>query len=108
MSQITATNAYQFADNYTVYRGDDADFGFIGCEHNETEALAVAAYLEGRGGDRCWVRRNSKEDVRCAKTFRKDVVRANEHVREEAFRCFNLGCRSEMQPPKRHLVKSGK
>ena len=105
---MTEHDAYQFSDNYCVYKGDSPDFGFIGCEHNETEALAVAAYMESKTGERCWVRRNSKDDVRAAQAFCRTPSRPNEHVRETAFNVFNLGRRSEMQPPKRHLLKSGK
>lgn len=104
MSQVNAVNAYQFSDNFCVYRGDSADFGFVGCEHNETEALALAAYLESESGQRHWVRRNGKDDVRAAKEFHRDPARAKEVLRTAAFQTFDLGGCGERQPSKRHIV----
>lgn len=63
---VTSSNSYRFADNFAIVRGENC----YGCEHNEEEAKAIAAYLSNYHGAIVSVVRNGKDQVREAKALR--------------------------------------
>lgn len=65
---VNESNAYKYADNYAIVKESTGEC--VGCEHNEQEAKAIAAYLTSYHGYRFSVFRNSKDNVRAAKLIR--------------------------------------
>jgi hypothetical protein len=71
-TQVTAANAYRFADTYQIVKTDFDDC--VGTEHNEQEAKALVAYLNSRHGGGYKFVRNSPDQVRAAKAFGKEPI----------------------------------
>lgn len=67
--QVNEFNAYAFSDNYTVLHPEGVD-QVAGCEHNEEEARALAAYLSNYHGQTYVIRRNTPDQVRAAVAIR--------------------------------------
>lgn len=81
MSDINQINAHSYSDNYAIIQ---EEIGFcVGCEHNQTEAEALAKWLTYRSGIKYIVRRNSVDQVREAKQWFKQPIR--HQLRDEAF-----------------------
>jgi hypothetical protein len=81
-AEVTEFNAYRYSDNFTVQVAAEPK-RFIGCEHNQTEADALAKYLTSETGQKHEVIRNGRDVVAAAKQFRPQPLRF-EH-RDEAF-----------------------
>lgn len=84
VNEITAAS---YSDNYTIYKLDGPEGEFMGCEHNETEAKAIAAYLTNYHGQAYGIRRNTPDQVRRAHELRgsKRPCLCSDSVRAEAF-----------------------
>lgn len=65
---VNEYNAERYSDRYAVTSHDGATF--FGCEHNETEARMIAAWIKGNKGTACKVVRNSIDEVRAAQGIR--------------------------------------
>ena len=81
MESVNQYNAEEYSDNYAVFFSDG---GFIGCEHNETEARMIADWITGHKGRKCIVKRNSRESVKAAKVIRGSSIAATFKGREFA------------------------
>ena len=69
---ITEANAYRFNDNFAI---ESADGHFLGVEHNEQEARAIAQWASDYHGHEYIAFRNSIDSVRKAKSIRPNPVR---------------------------------
>lgn len=73
-SEVNEMNAYRFSDNWQIVKENTDDC--VGCEHNQTEAKAIAAYLSNYHGNKYTVRHNRIDLVRRALELRDgDVFR---------------------------------
>jgi hypothetical protein len=85
-SPVDQFSAHSFSDNYAII---DSLGNCIGCEHNQTEANALAAYLTGERGTIYSVRRNSFEHVlEAQQMFGQKPIR--HPLREEAFKALGI------------------
>lgn len=84
---VNEMTAASYSDNYTIYKRDGVDGDFVGCEHNETEAAALVAYLTMYHGQAFEMRRNTPDQVRRAHELRgtKSPSRCSESLRTDAF-----------------------
>jgi hypothetical protein len=74
--QVTEYTVVMLNDNYRIERADGT--GFVGTEHNQTEAEAIARYLTNYHGQRFVAVRNPINLVREARTIRRDTIRVRE------------------------------
>ena len=91
--QVTEWNAYQFSDNYAIIKKSTGEC--IGCEHNEEEALCVAAWFSNYHGLQMGIKRNGVDAVRKAAEFRSEPFRFR--FRDAAFKEYNLGKRNQIR-----------
>ena len=77
--------AYAYNDNFQII--DSSGF-CVGTEHNETEAKALVAYLNGQKGGGFSFKRNRPDQVRAAKEFNPVVVR--HRLRDQAFEAMGI------------------
>ncbi len=75
-SEVNEFNAYRYGDNWTILNKETDNV--YGCEHNETEAKAIASYLNNRHGGGIVVVHNRIDLVRRAREIRGDVVRVKD------------------------------
>ena len=68
MTTVNEVNAYKFSDNYRVE--DSEGLNVYGCEHNQEEAEALAAYLSNYHGKRVVVVKNPIDAVKASKAIR--------------------------------------
>lgn len=87
MNNVTEFNAYKYSDNYTI-QTESEPVSVIGCEHNQQEAKAVAAYYGSYHGRKMAVVKNSRSDVEAAKKFRPQPLRYQ--FRDEAFKACGV------------------
>jgi hypothetical protein len=80
-SDVNEITAHAYSDTYAIL-GPNGDC--VGCEHNQTEANALAAWLDNQRGGGYTVRRNTPDQVRAAKAWFPQPVRHS--CREDAFR----------------------
>lgn len=73
-NEVNEMNAHRFTDNFQIV-AETTDECY-GCEHNQTEANAIASYLSSYHGRKVIVRHNRVDLVRRALELRDgDVVR---------------------------------
>jgi len=79
-SDVNEITAHAYSDTYAILSpvGD-----CVGCEHNQTEANALASWLNNQRGGGYTVRRNTPDQVRAASVFFSDPVR--HRCRDEPF-----------------------
>ena len=78
--KVNEFNAYGYTDNFGII---DPIGNCVGCEHNQSEAVALVQWLNSERGGGYSVRKHTPDQVRAAKQFRKDVIR--HPSRDEAF-----------------------
>lgn len=84
MSEVSEHNSHLFADNYRIERPDGiGGWFFVGVEHNEEEANAIAAYLGNRSGERYRVVKNRPDQVTAAKAMRSGREMPHVKFRED-------------------------
>lgn len=98
--QVTESNAYRFSDNYAIVKKSTGEC--IGCEHNEEEALCVAAWYSSYHGTQMGIKRNGVDAVRKAAEFRNEPFRFR--FRESAFKDYNLGNRNQIRIDRKFYV----
>ena len=72
MVEVTAVNASEYNDNYSVL--DSAGL-IVAMEHNESEARKYVAWYRNRHGMKVTVRENSKDVVRKAQALCPNIQR---------------------------------
>ena len=87
MSTVTPDNAYRYSDTYTIQTQAEPHV-VKGCEHNLSEAKALAKYLTTETGQIHVVVTNSRSDVQAAKEFRSEPLRYE--FRDEAFKAMRI------------------
>jgi hypothetical protein len=98
--QVTESNAYYFSDNYAIVKKSTGEC--IGCEHNEEEALCVAAWFSNYHGLQMGIKRNGVDAVRKAAEFRSEPFRFR--FRDLAFKDYNLGKRNQIRIDRKFYV----
>jgi hypothetical protein len=93
VDEVTEFNAYAFSDNYAIVKLSTGEC--IGCEHNEEEALCVAAWYSAYHGLQMGVKRNGVDAVRRAGSFRVEPFRFR--FRATAFKEYGLGTRHQIR-----------
>jgi hypothetical protein len=86
--QVTLSNSYHFADNYSIYRKNDQIGDCFGCEHNKEHADAIARYLSGNTEHIYYVVKNPVDAVRVAKQLRNG---STFHVKHRDFILEQMG-----------------
>lgn len=81
MEQVNEFTAHGYSDNFAIIRSGTGDC--VGCEHNETEAKHLVAFLNGRNGGGYSIRKNPRHLVAAAKQFFPQPVR--HPLRDEVF-----------------------
>jgi hypothetical protein len=101
---ITADNAYQFADNYSIWRDDSGPMvHHYGCEHNQQEAEAIAKWIYFNKGDKTLVVKNRPDQVEKAKALRLGREVPRYQLREEALR--EMGVWTDANPRRRRAAR---
>lgn len=84
ITMVNEITAFGFSDNYRIEREGIV----VAVEHNQTEANALCAFLNGRNGGGYSVSRNSREQVR---EGRKLCPTPHRHpLRDEAFEAMGI------------------
>lgn len=99
---ITADNAYQFADNFSIWRDDNGSLVMhYGCEHNQQEADAIAKWIGFNKGVKTIVVKNRPDQVEKAKALRAGREIPRYQLREEALR--EMGVWASEKPRRRRI-----
>lgn len=78
---VNEMTAYRYSDTYAIIRTNTGQC--IGCEHNQCDADAVRRFADNHHSGIHHVERNTPDQVRRAKEFRRDPFRYA--LRTEAF-----------------------
>lgn len=88
MCEVNEMTAYKYSDNYRIESSDGLNV--FGCEHNQQEAKAIAAYLSGERGIKAVIVKNSRSDVEAAKNLRAGREPIRYQFRDEAFKATGV------------------